>query len=73
MEEKFLEKKRNEYRIGLGVLILLAVMTIGEYGLGSIAVGWWAPLIVIASFKAFFIVRDYMHISRLFEEEKEHS
>jgi hypothetical protein len=70
-EKKLEEKKKEAFQIGLGVLIILAVMTIGEYWLGSIAVGWWAPLIVIGIVKAFFVVRDYMHLPRLFAAEEE--
>lgn len=60
------EKKNEAYRIGLVVLILLAVVTIGEYWLGVVAVQWWAPLLAVAVLKAFFVLRDYMHIGRLF-------
>lgn len=60
------EKKAEAFRIGLAVLVLLAALTVGEYFIGSIAIGWTAPLIVIGLIKAFFIVRDYMHISRVF-------
>jgi hypothetical protein len=65
------EKKKEAYNIGLGVLILLVVFTIGEYWIGSIAVTWWAPLIAIAIMKAFFVVRDYMHLPRLFQPDEE--
>jgi fatty acid desaturase len=72
MEETNEETKRAEaYKIGIGVIILLAVFTIGEYLIGAIAVGWWVPLVVIALFKAFFVIRDYMHLGRLFEPEEE--
>lgn len=64
------EKKQQAYRIGVVVLILLAVMTVGEYFIGAVAPVWWAPLLAIALLKAYFIVRDYMHISRLFAGEE---
>lgn len=70
-EQNLEEKKKEAFQIGVGVLIILAVLTIGEYWLGSIAVGWWAPLIIIAILKAFFIIRDYMHLPRLFAGEEE--
>ena len=63
--------KFEEFRIGLGVMILLAVFTIGEYWIGSVAIGWWAPLLLIAIVKAFLVVRDYMHLPRLFAPEEE--
>lgn len=64
-------KKREAYRVGVAVLIILAALTIGEYLLGSIAPVWAAPLWLIALIKAFFIVRDYMHLPRLFAEGEE--
>lgn len=60
------EKKKQMYWVGFVVLILLASMTIGEYFLGIYASAWWAPLLSIAALKAFFILRDYMHIGRAF-------
>jgi hypothetical protein len=64
------EKLKFEYNKGLTVLVLLAVMTIGEYFIGSVASVWWAPLLAIATLKAFFIIRDYMHIGRLFATDE---
>ena len=62
------------YRIGVAVFILLVFMTIGEFAIGSIAPAWIAPLFFVALIKAFFIVRDYMHLPRLFAgDEEEHS
>ena len=72
MDEKMMEERKQEaFRIGVGVMILLAVLTIGEYWLGSIASVWWGPLLGIALLKAFFVVRDYMHLQRLFTPEEE--
>lgn len=71
IEEKALEEKKLEaFRVGAGVLILLAVMTIGEFWIGAVASAWWAPLLSIAVLKAFFVMRDYMHVSRLFAPEE---
>ncbi len=68
-----MEEKRAELnRIGLTVLIILAVLTIGEFFIGAIAWQWWAILLAIATLKAFLIIRDYMHIRRLFIGEEEH-
>jgi cytochrome c oxidase subunit IV len=64
-------KKKEAYRLGVVVLILLAVLTAGEYMIGAVAWAWWAPLLAIALLKAFFIVRDYMHIGRLFAGDEE--
>jgi hypothetical protein len=66
------EKKKKAYEIGVGVAILLALMTVGEFFLGAVAGKWWQPLLGIAVLKAFFVVRDYMHIGRLFSGEEGH-
>jgi hypothetical protein len=68
---EFEEKKKQAYRIGTTVLILLMFLTIGEYLIGSFVVGWAGVLIAIALIKTFFVVRDYMHIGRLFSAEEE--
>ena len=47
----------------------LAALTLGEFWIGSIASAWWAPLLGIAIIKAFFVIRDYMHLPRLFSGE----
>ncbi len=70
-EEQLVENRNEAYRIGIVVLVLLGVFTIGEYWLGSIAIGWWAPLVAIAVLKAALVLRDYMHIGRLFAGEEE--
>jgi hypothetical protein len=73
MDEKQLsEKKQEAFRIGVAVIVILATLTVGEFWLGSVASGWWAPLIGVALLKAFFVVRDYMHIGRLFAAEEAH-
>lgn len=73
MEKDLEQRKKQAYGIGLSVFILLGFLTIGEYFLGSIAATWWVPLMGVALIKAFFVVRDYMHLGRLFvtvEEEE---
>lgn len=69
------EQKKQGYRAGAVVFILLAVLTIGEYLIGRVAYSWWMPMLGVALLKAFLIVRDYMHIGRLFmsDEEEVHS
>ena len=64
------EKKMMAYRTGMVVLIMLAVLTIGEFFIGVVASLWWTPLLGIAVLKAYFIVRDYMHIGRLFASDE---
>lgn len=65
------EKKKQAYWVGVVVLIMLATLTIGEFFIGMVAPYWWAPLLSIAAIKAFFIIRDYMHIGRVFAGEQE--
>jgi hypothetical protein len=76
MEEKVIdknpmeEKKLEAFRVGTGVFILLGVLTLGEFWLGAVASYWWAPLIGVAVLKAFFVMRDYMHVGRLFASDE---
>jgi hypothetical protein len=69
MDEK---KKKAVYEKGLIVLIWLAVLTIGELWFALLEIPWWSLLVVIALIKATLVVRDYMHVGRLFSEEQEH-
>jgi hypothetical protein len=71
MEAKTNEAKSEAYRVGIVVLILLTTMTIGEYFVGAIAIGWTWPLWGIALIKAWLIIRDYMHLPRLFAGDEE--
>ncbi len=64
-------KKGEVLRIGLVVFILLIALTLVEYFIGSIAIGWTWPLWIIAIIKAAMILRDYMHVNRLFTGEEE--
>ncbi len=71
MDKNLEEKKKQAYRAGAAIMILLIAFTIGEYWIGSVANTWWAVLLGIAVIKAFFVIRDYMHIGRLFAAEEE--
>ena len=64
-------KKQELLRAGMVILFLLAILTAGEFLIGAIAVGWAAPLFGIALLKAALIVRDYMHLPRLFAGDEE--
>ncbi len=70
MEEKK-SSVNNGYRIGIAVFILLLALTAGEFFIGKIAIGWTWPLWGIALIKAAYIIRDYMHIARVFGAEEE--
>jgi len=65
------EKREREYRIGIVVLIMLMFFTIGEFLIGAFTEGLWMALFGIAATKAFFVIRDYMHISRVFWADEE--
>jgi Prokaryotic Cytochrome C oxidase subunit IV len=65
------EKKKEAYQTGTLVLVILVVLTIGEFLFAFIAKSWWQPLILISILKAFYVVRDYMHVSRLFSPVEE--
>jgi hypothetical protein len=71
------EKKKQAYRVGNAILLLLLALTVGEYLLGNNASDWsivWVPLMAISVLKAFFIVRDFMHVRRLWSgDEEEHA
>jgi hypothetical protein len=64
------ELKQEKFRIGLTILLLLIVFTIGEFGIAAVGANIAAAFFGIALLKAFLVVRDYMHIGRLFDEEE---
>jgi cytochrome c oxidase subunit IV len=68
MDEK---KKKEALQIGVSVFILLVLLTAGEFLIGLYVVGWGSILIMIAILKAALIVRDYMHLPRLFSGDEE--
>lgn len=71
MEVKNNNSKAEAFQAGMIVLILLAVLTIGEFFIGAIAFEWAAALWLIAILKAWLVLRDYMHVHRVFGEEEE--
>jgi putative effector of murein hydrolase LrgA (UPF0299 family) len=70
-ETKMQEMKTSAYRVGISVMILLVMLTAGEFLLGNFAFEWAAPILGVAFLKAFLIVRDYMHLGRLFAGDEE--
>lgn len=70
MEEK---QKKADYSVNILVLVILVFMTAGEYYLGVIATTNIAGVMLgIALLKAYFIVKDYMNIGRLFSGGEDH-
>lgn len=70
--DKLMEKKNEKYQIGITIAIILAVLTIGEFMLADVGANWVSILILIALIKAFFIIRDFMHLGSVFSSEEEH-
>jgi len=70
MEEN---QKKPDYSVNILVLIILMILTAGEYYLGVISTTNIAGIMIaIGLLKAFFIVRDYMNIGRLFSGGEDH-
>lgn len=66
------KKKKAAYERGIILLVWLAVLSIAELWFALMELPWWSILVVIALIKAGLVVRDYMHIGRLFYGEEEH-
>ncbi|GAB4577566.1 MAG: hypothetical protein Fur0022_02970 [Anaerolineales bacterium] len=67
------QTKKADYSVNILVVIILSLLTAGEYYLGVIATTNIAGvMLAIGLLKAFFIVRDYMHIGRLFSGGEDH-
>ncbi len=71
-------QKKDKYGVGVTILVLLAAASIGEYGIAvtgqnllRVGSDMGFVLILIALLKAFLVVRDYMHIGRLFSGGEE--
>ena len=71
-ETKLAESKKEKYSMGVTIALLLAVTTIGEYGIAVVGRNLGSILMLVALFKAFLVVRDYMHVGRLFSSGEEH-
>ncbi|NUM45730.1 MAG: hypothetical protein HUU38_13590 [Anaerolineales bacterium] len=70
MEE---QKKKADYSVNVLVVIILSLLTAGEYYLGVISTTNIAGVMLgIGVLKAFFIIKDYMHIGRVFSGGEDH-
>ncbi len=65
------QQQSQEFRHGLFIFIILAVLTAGEFLIARLSALLWIPLFIVALAKVYFIMRDYMHISRVFESDEE--
>lgn len=61
------DSRRAELSKGVWILLMLGVLTFGEYLVGVIAPPWGSLLLGVAAFKAFFVITDFMHVGRLFK------
>ena len=61
--------KSAQYKAGLIVIIILTVFTAIEFSVSQIR-NWIAVLVIIALLKAFLVLRDYMHIGKVFSGEE---
>ncbi len=75
---QFDHQKSEQYRAGVIVFALLAIFTAIEFIVSQM--GSWASalqvavipaLIVLALIKSFLVVRDYMHLGKVFYGEDE--
>ena len=63
-------KKSDKYKAGIMVFAILAVLTAAEFLVSQLG-NWVLVLVVLALLKAFLVLRDYMHIGRVFYGEEE--
>lgn len=68
VDPALLDKRSAAYRVGILVLIGLAVLTAVEY---MLAINWSSVvlLLLIGLFKAGLIVQYFMHVTRVWSEE----
>ena len=71
MDENLKEKEKAKFTQGITILILLGALTIGEFAIASVGSSIGVVLMLIALLKAGLVIRDYMHIGRLFSSEEE--
>lgn len=64
------QHKAGKFKAGIIVFLILAVLTAAEFFVSQIG-NWVLVLIVIALLKAILVMRDYMHIGKVFYDEEE--
>jgi hypothetical protein len=69
--EQTATSRRAELSAGAWVFLMLGVLTFGEFIVGVIAPPWGQALLIVAAFKAFFVIVYYMHVGRLFDSNGE--
>jgi hypothetical protein len=61
-----LQSRKAALRAGMWVFLMLGVLTLGEFLVALIAPPWGWMLLVVAVWKSFYVVKDYMHVGRTF-------
>jgi hypothetical protein len=66
-------QQQQALKTGTVVIIILLTFTALEFFVGVYLKLWWGGvlLLIIGALKSFFVIRDYMHIGRLFVGDKE--
>jgi hypothetical protein len=52
--------------------MMLGILTLGEFLVASIAGPWIFILWIVALWKTFLVVKNYMHIGSVFSDEESH-
>jgi 4-hydroxybenzoate polyprenyltransferase len=66
-----LQSRKVALRSGMWVFLMLGILTLGEFLVALIAPPWGWMLLVVAVWKSFYVVKDYMHIGRTFGRGEE--
>jgi hypothetical protein len=65
------DPRKDALNAGMWIFLMLGVLTIGEFIVAVIAPPWLWALWLAATWKAIYVVKDYMHIGRVFSGEEE--
>jgi predicted membrane protein len=67
------DEKKQALRLGTNIILFLLALTVVDFFIGAYLKIWWAGIIllIVSTTKSVFVVRDYMHVRRLFVGEEE--
>jgi hypothetical protein len=67
------EKKKQVLKAGTAIIIVLLSLTASEFLIGAYVKIWWGAVILlgISALKSVFVIRDYMHVGRVFAADEE--
>lgn len=66
------ELRKEALSKGMWIFLMLATLTFGEFLVAVIAPPWTFVLWVVAAWKTFYVVKDYMHVGKLAGGEEQH-